>query len=107
MTITSPSLIGILAANAPDLSYGTFPIPAGTTQATVGVVDTYVMFKDSKNPVAARAFIEFLMEPDRSLRFVRDRGFLPVFTEHFALDEFNTGQFQAFAESVPRRPARR
>jgi multiple sugar transport system substrate-binding protein len=101
MTITSPSLIGILAADAPDLSYGTFPIPVGTTQATVGVVDTYVMFKDGKNPVAARAFIEFLMEPDRSLRFVRDRGFLPVFTEHFALDEFNTGQFQAFAESLP------
>ena len=53
MTMTGPWLIGMYAADAPDAEYGTFQIPTGTVQATVGVTDVYVLFADSQNPAAA------------------------------------------------------
>ncbi len=88
---------------APDQStekYSTFPIPAGTTQATVGVTDVYVLFKDSQNKDAAIAFTEFLMDPDRNLQFVKDRGFLPIYSSQFSLPDFQEGPLKAFTDAL-------
>ena len=81
--------------------FGTFPVPEGTNAATVGVTDVYVLFKDSKNPEAAVAFTEFLMDKERNLQFIKDRGFLPIYTEHFALPEFQAEPMKAFTDALP------
>src|SRR5689334_23039704 len=47
-TITGPWLVGSYATDGPNTRYATFQIPTGTTQATVGVTDAYVMFKDKQ-----------------------------------------------------------
>jgi len=101
MTISGPWTIGSYATDGPDTAYGTFPVPAGTNPATVGVTDVYVLFKDSQNPAAAVAFTEFLMEKDRNLQFIKDRGFLPIYTEHFALPDFQTEPTKAFVDALP------
>jgi multiple sugar transport system substrate-binding protein len=100
-TITGPWLIGMYAEDDPDTKFGTFQIPSGTTQATVGVTDVYVSFTDSQNPDAGRAFVEYMMDPDRNLQFIRDRGFLPVYTSQFSLPEFQEGPMKAFTDALP------
>jgi multiple sugar transport system substrate-binding protein len=67
----------------------------------VGVTDAYVMFKDSKNKDAANAFIQYLMDPDRDLQFIKDRGFLPVYQAQFQLPDFQTGPMKAFTDALP------
>jgi multiple sugar transport system substrate-binding protein len=101
-TITGPWLIGMYKEDNPAAKFGTFEIPAGSTQATVGVTDVYVMFKDGKNKAAATAFVEYLMDPDRNLRFIRDRGFLPIYTDQFKLPEFQEGPYAAFTAALPK-----
>lgn len=101
MTISGPWLISMYGADAPEAEFGTFAIPQGTNAATVGVTDVYVTFTDSQNPAAAAAFTEFLMEKERNLEFITARGFLPVYTEHFALEQFQDGPFKAFTDALP------
>jgi multiple sugar transport system substrate-binding protein len=101
MTISGPWLIGSYAAQGPDTEFGTFAVPQGTNAATVGVTDVYVLFKDSQNPEAAVAFTEFLMEQDRNLQFIKDRGFLPIYSEHFTLPEFQAPPLKAFVDALP------
>jgi ABC-type glycerol-3-phosphate transport system substrate-binding protein len=101
MTISGPWVVGSYAADGPDTAFGTFPVPTGTNPATVGVTDVYVLFKDSQNPEAAVAFTEFLMEKERNLQFIKDRGFLPIYSEHFALPEFQTEPTKAFVDALP------
>ena len=60
------------------------------------------MFKDTKNKDAAIAFTEYLMDPDRNLQFIKDRGFLPIYTAQFALPEFQTGPIKAFTDALPK-----
>jgi multiple sugar transport system substrate-binding protein len=100
-TITGPWLIGMYAEDKSTQKYDAFQIPKGTTQATVGVTDVYVQFKSTKNPAAANAFIEFLMDPARNLQFVKDRGFLPIYTSQFSLSDFQTGPTKAFTDALP------
>jgi multiple sugar transport system substrate-binding protein len=47
------------------------------------------------------AFAEFVMDKDKNLRFIRDRGFLPIYTEHFSLPEFQEGPIKAFVDALP------
>ena len=65
------------------------------------MTDVYVMFKDGENKDAARAFTEFLMDPERNLQFVKDRGFLPIYTSQFALPDFQEGPTKAFTDALP------
>jgi multiple sugar transport system substrate-binding protein len=41
------------------------------------------------------------MDPQRNLQFVKDRGFLPVYTSQFALPEFQNGPLKAFIDALP------
>ena len=52
-TITGPWLIGMMTEDQSTQNVRHLPDPKGTTQATVGVTDVYVMFKDGKNKDAA------------------------------------------------------
>ncbi len=99
-TITGPWLIPSYASDGPNTKYATFQIPRGTTQATVGVTDVYVQFRDGKNKEAARAFVEYLMDPARDLQFIKDRGFLPVYSAQFNLPDFQNGPFKAFTDAL-------
>jgi len=101
MTISGPWLIGMIGEKGPDIELGTFPVPMGTNAATVGVTDVFALFKDSQNPEAAIAFTEFIMDPERNLQFVKDRGFLPIYSEHFALPDFQEGLTKAFTDALP------
>jgi multiple sugar transport system substrate-binding protein len=101
MTMTGPWLIGMYAEDNPEAEFGAFQIPTGTVQATVGVTDAYILFADSPNQAAAVAFAEFVMDKDKNLRFIRDRGFLPIYTEHFSLPEFQEGPIKPFVDALP------
>jgi multiple sugar transport system substrate-binding protein len=101
-TITGPWLIGMMAEDKSTQKVDAFQIPKGTTQATVGVTDVYVMFKDTKNKDAGKAFIEYLMDPQRNLQFVKDRGFLPIYTAQFSLPDFQQGPIKAFTDALPK-----
>lgn len=101
MTASGPWMIGMLKDKGPDINFGTFPVPQGTNAATVGVTDVYALFKDSQNPDAAKAFVEFLMDPARNLEFIQGRGFLPIYTEQFALPDFQSEPIKAFVDALP------
>lgn len=100
-TITGPWGIGWYTADKSTVKYSTFQIPKGTTQATVGVTDVFALFKSTKNKAAALAFVEFLMDPARNLQFVKDRGFLPIYTAQFQLPDFQQGPMKAFTDALP------
>jgi multiple sugar transport system substrate-binding protein len=100
-TITGPWLIGMYAEDKSTQQFNTFQIPKGDTQATVGVTDVYVQFKSTKNAAAANAFIEYLMDPARNLQFVKDRGFLPIYSSQFSLSDFQSGPMKAFTDALP------
>lgn len=100
-TITGPWLIPSYASDSSKTKFSAFQIPKGTTQATVGVTDVYALFNDSKNKDAAVAFIEFLMDPARNLQFVKDRGFLPIYSSQFSLPDFQQGPIKAFTDALP------
>ena len=42
------------------------------------------------------------MDPDRNLQFIRDRGFLPIYTDQFDLPEFQEGAYKAFTAALPK-----
>jgi multiple sugar transport system substrate-binding protein len=100
-TITGPWLIGMMTEDKSTQKVDTFQIPKGTTQATVGVTDVFALFKDSKNKAAAIAFVEYLMDPARNLQFVKDRGFLQIYTSQFTLPDFQNGPIKAFTDALP------
>jgi multiple sugar transport system substrate-binding protein len=77
-TITGPWLIGIISTDAPSLAYSVVPIPAGTKQITLGVTDSLVFFKDSKNQKAAADFAQHFLSTDMHTRWVSGRGMIPV-----------------------------
>ena len=77
-TITGPWMIGILKTDAPNLPYSVVPIPRGVRSVTLGVTDSLVLFKDSKNPDAAIEFARFFMSKDMHTRWVSGRGMIPV-----------------------------
>jgi multiple sugar transport system substrate-binding protein len=77
-TITGPWMIGILKSDAPNLQYSVVPIPRGDKRVTLGVTDSLVLFKDSKNQDAAVEFAKFFMSPDMHTRWVSGRGMIPV-----------------------------
>jgi multiple sugar transport system substrate-binding protein len=99
-TITGPWGIGWYTADKSTQKYSSYAIPKGTTQATVGVTDAFALFKSTKNQAAALAFTEFLMDPARNLQFVKDRGFLPIYTSQFSLPDFQNGPIKAFTDAL-------
>jgi len=96
MTITGPWLVPTLADT--DIDFGVAPIPAGTTQATLGVQDGFVLFKDAPNPEAAAAFAEFLYTPEIADSLVEGRGMLPVLTSGFDAERYQDGPLASFVE---------
>lgn len=99
-TISGPWGTAWFTSDQSTEKFSTFPIPSGTTQATVGVTDVFALFKDSENKAAAIAFTEFLMDPERNIQFVKDRGFLPIYSSQFSLPDFATGPLKAFADAL-------
>ena len=99
-TISGPWGIGWYTADQSTEKFSTFPIPAGTTQATVGVTDVYVLFKDSQNKAAAVAFTEFLMDPERNLQFVKDRGSCRSTRRSSRCPDFQEGPLKAFTDAL-------
>jgi hypothetical protein len=41
------------------------------------------------------------MDPARNLQFVKDRGFLPIYSSQFALSDFQSGPTKAFTDALP------
>jgi multiple sugar transport system substrate-binding protein len=77
-TITGPWMIGIMKSDAPKIPYSVVPIPQGSKRVTLGVTDSLVLFKDSKNSAAAIEFAKFFMSPAMHTRWVSGRGMIPA-----------------------------
>ncbi len=112
MMLSGPWLVNQLAEEAPDVNYGIAPIPRGTRSATYGVTDTIVIFKSSKNPDGAWAFLEHMFNHDARIDFGENEGFIPVlksvsadplFAENPSLQPFVAlAPVAKFAPLVPR-----
>jgi multiple sugar transport system substrate-binding protein len=95
MTIDGPWL------TTKDFNYGVAPIPAGTTQATLGVTDGWAVFdkaKASKGQIAE--VLQFLMSEPIEVPFVQGRGFLPVLTADFSNSAFTGPTVKPFVDML-------
>ncbi|HWL66975.1 MAG TPA: extracellular solute-binding protein, partial [Geminicoccus sp.] len=86
-----------------DLNYGLAPIPKGTVQATYGVTDTIMIFKDSEHKEEAWKFLEEAAFSDKNrIAFSEKEGFLPVMKAEAAAPVFaDDPQLKAFTEMLP------
>jgi multiple sugar transport system substrate-binding protein len=79
MILSGPWLRGQLATEAPKLNYGLAPIPVGTTNATWGGSDSFIMFSSSRSKQAAwKLLSEGFYDPAARLDVTLKEGFLPV-----------------------------
>ncbi|MGP1395482.1 MAG: ABC transporter substrate-binding protein [Inquilinaceae bacterium] len=80
MMITAPFLSAQIKDEAPDLSYGIVPIPAGPggDRGTYGVTDSIIMFANSGNKDEAWMFLDYLFTQGPRSQFTQGEGFLPV-----------------------------
>lgn len=110
--LSGPWLVKQLAEEAPDVNYGIAAIPQGTQRATYGVTDTISIFKSTKNPEGAWAFLEHIFSHESRIKFGENEGFIPVlksvsddplFAENPSLQPFVAqASFAHFAPLVPR-----
>jgi len=103
MILSGPWLRGQIKTEAPDLNYGLAPIPKGTVQATYGVTDTIMIFKDSEHKEEAWKFLEEAAFSDKNrIAFSEKEGFLPVMKAEAAAPVFaDDPQLKAFTEMLP------
>lgn len=88
MMITAPFLVNQIKDEAPNLKYGIAPIPGGVSNATYGVTDSIVLFKNSKHKKAAVKFLDFMFTTEQRAAFSSGEGFLPVLNSVSKLPEF-------------------
>jgi multiple sugar transport system substrate-binding protein len=101
MTITGPWLQGIAGA-VKGLQYGVAPIPAGSTQSTLGVTDGWTVYKGSKATTAQiRQVLMFLMSPTIENNLLTDEGFLPTEQSGFSSPTYKTGNWPIFDSLLP------
>ncbi len=110
--LSGPWLVKQLAEEAPDVNYGIDAIPMGTKRTTYGVTDTIVIFKSSKNPDGAWAFLEYMFSHEARVAFGENEGFIPVlksvaadplFADNEGLKPFvDQAPYANFAPMVPR-----
>ena len=102
MILTGPWLRGQMKTDAPDLSYGIAPIPAGSTKATYGVTDDLMVFKSSQQKKLAWQLTETAFAPKWRIEFTTKEGFLPVTKVEAEQPQFvNDPQLKAFTEMRP------
>jgi len=88
MRLGSPGNLPVVRQNAPDLNFGSFPLPKGTASdpAVAGQNQTqYWSFnmtsqvtKDPARAAAALKFMKFLTKPEASMAYIKIIGGLPV-----------------------------
>lgn len=100
--ITAPFLINQLKEQAPKLSYGIAPIPAGTRTVTYGVTDSIAVFKSSTQKKAAYDFVAYVLDAKNHIEFTKGEGFLPISTGE-AKDPYfvNDAQLKIFTSLLP------
>lgn len=102
MMITSPFLVNQLRDEAPNLNYGIAPIPKGINNATYGVTDSIVLFKNSKHKKAAVKFLDFMFTTEQRASFSSNEGFLPVLNSVSRLPEFADNEaIKTFVKLLP------
>jgi multiple sugar transport system substrate-binding protein len=76
MILTATKLANQLDKSKP-FDYGLAPIPYNTQPATIGVVDSLVLFSHGGNKAAAWSFIQFLYQEKYRVRYALTEGVLP------------------------------
>ncbi len=100
--ITAPFLINQLKEQAPKLSYGIAPIPAGTRTVTYGVTDSIAVFKSSQNKKAAYDFVAYVLDAKNHFDFTKGEGFLPISSGEAKNAYFaNDAQLKIFTGLLP------
>lgn len=101
MVITAPFLVKQIRDEAPNLKFGIAPIPRGTNDATYGVTDSIVLFKNSKVKPAAWKFLDYLFTKAPRVAFTSGEGFLPTTKDEAADPAFNDPNTQVFVKMLP------
>jgi multiple sugar transport system substrate-binding protein len=80
MVMGSSFLPGLLYEDAPQLRFGTAPIPSngGRYRFTLGVEDYLLAFRATKHRIAVNKFLDFVYSPAIYGQFIKVHGFLPV-----------------------------
>jgi multiple sugar transport system substrate-binding protein len=95
MTITGPWLMSLLQGTG--IQYGVAPIPAGTSQSTLGVTDGWVVFK--KSGVAqteVKDALTFLMSPPVENNMLQEQKFLATDNAGLGLSLYKSSGFPTF-----------
>jgi multiple sugar transport system substrate-binding protein len=101
MMISAPFLAKQIKKEAPNLHYGIDPLPVGTTEATYGVTDSIMMFKNSKVKKTAWKFLDFLFTKAPRVEFTSTEGFLPTTKAEASDPAFNDPDTKAFIALLP------
>lgn len=80
MIVGLPPTVGQLESDAPDLNYGTAPIPTEDgSPVTLGVADHLMAFDNGEDKAEAiKAFLDFFYSPEQYTAFVETENFIPV-----------------------------
>jgi multiple sugar transport system substrate-binding protein len=77
MVITYNGLAGRMAKEAPNIHYGIAPIPSKTTNVSLAVTDSLVLFSQAANKDAGWRFVQFLYQDKYRLQSFQWEGTLP------------------------------
>jgi multiple sugar transport system substrate-binding protein len=88
MRLGSPGNLPVIRQNAPDLKFGSFPLPKGTASDAAVASQNQTQYwsfnvtsqavKDPERAAAAYKFMKFLTKPDVSMAYIKILGGLPV-----------------------------
>lgn len=97
MTISGPWLL----ASAEKIGAGVAPLPAGSTQSTLGVIDGWSSFAKGKaSEDQVKTVLTFLMSKEIELPLLQGRGFLPVQADLFSDPSFTKPNLKPFLDSL-------
>jgi multiple sugar transport system substrate-binding protein len=89
-----------LKATAPDFNYALAPIPGHKVQASFGGMRSWAISKNSSNPEAAAALVQFLSTPDVNRRHCEAFGTFPAGTEALAAAYADDAEMQQLAGNL-------
>jgi multiple sugar transport system substrate-binding protein len=88
MRLGSPGNLPVIRQNAPDLKFGSFPLPKGTATDPAAASQNQTQYwsfnvtsqavKDPARAAAAYKFMKFLTKPEVSMAYIKILGGLPV-----------------------------
>ena len=99
---TGPWMNAMIAADSPNLQYGTvpFPVNGSSAPATVSVTDSLGIGAACANKTEAWQFVEFMYQDKYRQKFDETEGMLPELKAVAASDFYSTPDYKPFVDAL-------